>query len=235
MFHQSLEDDANPEIPGLEKGAGIETPSLDPKKRRTIKRAASGKHSRWLTVIPVAHEHFDLSPTEFRDALALRFNRVILKIPAFCDACGVIFNLQHTLDCKKGGLVTLRHNEVRDALGDTASMAYKDVVREPIVREANDSLGMSALIADLGVRGVWQPQTEALFDIRVVDTDAQSYTEHSVEAVLSSAEQAKKTKFTQAAELRRAFFSPFVISVDGLMGCEALSFTKRLSEKLFYR
>ena len=179
----------------MQKGAGIETPTLDPKKRRTIKQAASGKHSRWLTVIPVAHEHFDLFPTEFRDALALRFNRIILKIPAFCDGCGVIFNLQHTLDCKKGGLVTLRHNEVRDAhnevrdaLGDTASMAYKDVVREPIVREANDSLGMSALIADLGVRGVWQPQTEALFDIRVVDTDAQSYTEHSVEAVLSSAE-----------------------------------------------
>ena len=67
-------------------------------------------------------------------------------------------------------------------------MAYKDVVREPIVREANDSLGMPALIADLGVRGVWQPQTEALFDIRVVDTDAQSYTERSVEVVLSSAE-----------------------------------------------
>ena len=60
------------------------------------------------------------------------------------------FNLQHALDCKKGGLVTLRHNEVRDALGDIASMAYKDVVREPIVREANDSLGMPALIADLG-------------------------------------------------------------------------------------
>ena len=93
------------------------------------------------------------------------------------------FNLQHARDCKKGGLVTLRHNEVRDALGDIASMAYKDVVREPIVREANDSLGMPALIADLGVRGVWQPQTE-LFDIRVVDTDAQSYTERSVEAVL---------------------------------------------------
>ena len=44
--------------------------SLDPKKRHTIKRAGSGKHSSWLTVIPVAHEHFDLSPTKFRDALA---------------------------------------------------------------------------------------------------------------------------------------------------------------------
>ena len=100
--------------------------------------------------------------------------------------------MQHALDCKKGGLVTLRHNEVRGALGDIASMAYKDVVRDPIVREAKDSLGMPALIADLGVRGVCQPQTEALFDIRVVDTDAQSYTERSVEAVLLSAERLKR-------------------------------------------
>ena len=44
-------------------------------------------------------------------------------------------------------------------------------------------------MADLSVRGVWQPQTEALF---VVDTDAQSYASRSVNAVLASAERQKK-------------------------------------------
>ena len=33
----------------------------------------------------------------------------------------------------------------------------------------------TALVADLGVRGVWQPQTMALLDIRIVDTDASSH------------------------------------------------------------
>ena len=33
-----------------------------------------------------------------------------------------------------------RHNEVRDALGDLASLVYKDVIREPIVQEANDAV-----------------------------------------------------------------------------------------------
>ena len=28
---------------------------------------------------------------------------------------------------------------------------------------------------DLGVCGVWQPQAEALFDFKVIDTDASSY------------------------------------------------------------
>ena len=44
---------------------------------------------------------------------------------------------------------------------------------EPVV--ADDCTDGETLIADLGVRGVWSPQSEALFDIRVIDTDAQSY------------------------------------------------------------
>ena len=42
---------------------------------------------------------------------------------------------------------------------------------------------------NLGARGVWEPQAMALFDIRVVDTDAKSYSSHSPAAVLASAEE----------------------------------------------
>ena len=70
---------------------------------------------------------------------------------------------------------------MRDVLGDLAAIVYKDVVREPIVQEADDSSGRPTLIADLSIR---QPQTVALLDVRVVDTDAQSYASHSVDAVL---------------------------------------------------
>ena len=31
------------------------------------------------------------------------------------------------------------------------------------------------MVADLAIRGVWQPQCEGIFDIRVVDTDGLSY------------------------------------------------------------
>ena len=44
-------------------------------KNRAVKRAVHSKASIWLTVIPVSHHHFDLSPTEFRDALAQRYHR----------------------------------------------------------------------------------------------------------------------------------------------------------------
>ena len=67
-----------------------------------------------------------------------------------------------------------------------------------MVRETDESNNTTALIADLGIQGVWQPQTEALLDIHVVDTDAQSYLHRPLEAVLSSAERAKQRKYSEA-------------------------------------
>ena len=60
---------------------------------------------------------------------------------------------------------------MRDALGDIAAMAYNEVIREPVMIVADVAGG---LIADLGVKCVWQSQTEA-FDIRVIDADAHFY------------------------------------------------------------
>ena len=128
-------------------------------------------------------------------------------------------------------MVTQRHNEIRDALGDLVAMGFKEVVREPIVKEADDSVDSPALIADLSARGVWQPQTVALLDVRV---DAQSYTNRLVSAVLSSAELEKKNKYTAAAESRRASFTPFVVSFDGVFGREVTCFLKRVAERLSF-
>ena len=74
-------------------------------------------------------------------------------------------------------MITHRHNEVRDAFGDLASLVWASVVKEPVVHDS--SAGADTLIADLCVWGVWETQTEALFDIKVVDTDAWSYRAHS--------------------------------------------------------
>jgi hypothetical protein len=104
-----------------------------------------------------------------------------------------------------------------------------------VVRESDDARNIPALIADLSVRGVWQAQTTALFDIRVVDTDALSYLNRTVTSVLTSAETAKKAKYHQACEQRRASFTPFVVSVVGMLAKEAKFFLKRLSETLAER
>lgn len=66
--------------------------------------------------------------------------------------------MQHALDCMVGGLVIQRHNEL--ALAILLQRCGR------IVREAEKNVGDSRLRLDLGVRGVWQPQAEALFDFK---------------------------------------------------------------------
>ena len=91
---------------------------LDPMQQRAVKRAKSEKISSWLNVVSAARHQFDLSAQEFRDALAIRYQKQLLGIPPQCDGCSAPFDLAHALSCRKGGLVTQRHNEVRDAFGD---------------------------------------------------------------------------------------------------------------------
>ena len=63
------------------------------------------------------------------------------------------------------------------------------IVKEPVIREADPENTSDGLLADLAVRGLWYLQAEALIDIRA---DAESYRHHSVEAVIKLAEIEKK-------------------------------------------
>ena len=96
------------------------------------------KKSGWLSVHPIAHHHFNLSAVKFRDALALHFHKLLLKMPEQCDGCGVPFTFCYALDCRVGGLVSQHHNEIRDLLGDISAMVHKEVLHEPVVRESNE-------------------------------------------------------------------------------------------------
>jgi hypothetical protein len=205
---------------------------MDAMRVRVIQRAIDERTSSWLNVLPIERNGFDLTADEFRDALAIRYRRPLLRCPTQCDGCGAQFSMQHALACKKGGLVTRRHNEIRDVVGDLAALAWKDVHREPVVREASDDENLPALVADLAVRGAWQPQRMALLDIRVTDTDATSYASQPVRSVLAKAESEKKRKYGAVCEQRHASFTPFVISVDGALGREANAFVHRLVDHL---
>ena len=78
-----------------------------------------------------------------------------------------------------------------------------------MVVKAEDQQG-ETLIADLCVCGAWLPQAEALFDIRVVDTDFQSYLCYAPIRVLLNAEVEKKNKYREACAARFIHFTPYV-------------------------
>ena len=122
--------------------------------------------------MPLARSQFDLSAQEFRNGLAVHYKKPLLSLSSVCDRCRAPFSIEHALDCCFGGLVTLRHNEVHDALVTLLPWYWSPVVEEPVMHDG--SAGANTSIADLCVRGISEPQTEALFNIRVVDTDARS-------------------------------------------------------------
>ena len=134
------------------------------------------------------------------------------------------------MDCKKGGLVTLRHNEIRDVLYDVSSLAWSQVIKEPLVKEAQD--GSDALIGDISIRGVWQPQSTTILDVRVVDSDAPSYVRKPPLQILKTAEREKKSKYQEACNSIHSSFTPLCMTVDGLLAPETNFFLKRLADRL---
>ena len=75
-----------------------------------------GKTGGWLTVLPNVMNGSILSDLEFRDGLRLCYAMPLQNLPTHCDGCNAKCNIDHALNCKKGGLVIARHNEVKDEL-----------------------------------------------------------------------------------------------------------------------
>lgn len=201
---------------------------------RSVFKTSKCKSSGWLSVLPLQKQHFDLSPCEFRDALAIRYKRKPVEMPSACDGCGCSnFSLEHALSCKTGGLITRRHNEVRDVFGELMTTAWGNCIKEPIITEADGT--SPGLRGDLACRGVWEPQRVALFDVRVIDTDAPSYVSRPVSNVLTSAEQEKQRKYLEACEQRHATFTPLVCTADALLAPQMTAFVKLMAERLAER
>ena len=86
--------------------------------------------STWLTVLPLKDLSFTLNKQEFRDSLCLRYGWDIPTMPHFCR-CGQRNSIDHTLICKKGGYVSMRHNNLRDLNAELQREVCRDVVVEP--------------------------------------------------------------------------------------------------------
>ena len=57
-------------------------PRFSQHQQRTILRVKDNKLSTWLTIVPLAKNHFDLSAQEFWDGLALRYKKVLSPPPS---------------------------------------------------------------------------------------------------------------------------------------------------------
>jgi hypothetical protein len=81
------------------------------------------KTGGWLTVLPNVMNGSILSYLKFRDGIRLLYAIMLQNLPTHCDGCQVKCNIDHALNCKKGGLVITCHNKVKDELGFLATLA----------------------------------------------------------------------------------------------------------------
>ena len=92
--------------------------------QRTCRLQRATKTGAWLTVQPSTVNGTELGAQEWRDTLFLRYGLDLPDLHTYCDVCNAKLKICHTLDCKRGDIVTARHNELRDGVTDLTGKAF---------------------------------------------------------------------------------------------------------------
>ena len=91
-------------------------------------------------------------------------------------------DIQHAMSCKKGGYVTIRHNDLRDLTANLLTKVCKDVnvkpqllpVRSETFNNRTASTSSESRV-DIKSRVFWVRGQQAFFDVRVFDPNVNRY------------------------------------------------------------
>ena len=151
------------------------------------------------------------------------------------------FNIDHALSCSHGGYLGLRHNEVRDLLGELLDETCSNVCLEPVLKPIDgEQLRRSTNTADdarldIKAGGFWSANRHecAYFDDRVFYPHAHSYRHRTLEQLYRSHEQDKRRDYEdRVRNVERGTFTPLVFSATGGADPAATTFLKRLADKV---
>ena len=212
--------------------------SAPPGTQRILDVASEKGSSVWLTALPLKEQGFNLNKKEFRDAVKLRYDWPIDDIPSIC-VCGDTFTVDHAMICKRGGFVIMRHNELRDLEAELLNIVCNDVQVEPVLQDiSGEQLNGGSNRApdarlDIRVRGFWECQRSAFFDVRVCHPNADSYKDLELRQVYKIHENEKKRLYARRVlEIEQGTFTPLVFTTTGGMGKECMRYHSRLAELL---
>ena len=212
---------------------------LSPEKLKLLDAITEKGASNWLNSLPLKDHDFHLDKQTFWDTIRLRYGIELSKLPDVC-VCDANFSVEHALNCKKGGFISTRHNDVRDFTAELLSEVCNDVAVEPMLtpltgenlkyrtanREDNARLDVSA-------RGVWMRGSKAYFDVKVFNPLAKTYSTQTLKAAHKSNENMKKRLYAERIiNVEHGTFTPLVFSCLGGMSVECAHFFNRLADKL---
>ena len=130
------------------------------------------------------------------------------------------------MSCKKGGFVSVRHNDLRDLTTNMLSKVCKDVEIEPKLTALTDEVFGSRTAnttnearLDIRARGVWERGQQLFLDLRVFDPNTCPYCNKSLQQCHVMKEQEKKRIDNERVlQLEHDMFTQSVFPVCGSMG-----------------
>ena len=205
------------------------------KLKKCIEHAQEKGSGIWLTALPLQRFGYVLNKQEFRDAICLRYEWRIPNTPSYCS-CGTKNDVDHILNCKLGGFVNMRHNNIRDLEATILKPICRDVRIEPALLPIGCTGTESTNIADkasadVSAVGVWSPMERTFLDVRVTHLNSPSYEGLTSEEIYKKHEDSKKREYNdRIMHVEKASFSPLVFSTTGGMGTECSRYHKRIAE-----
>ena len=187
-----------------------------------------------------------LSATKFRDFLCARYNVSTLNLQSHCEGCVTAFRVTHTLSCSIGGLIIACQKKICDKLLDPYRHDFnsESVYAEPLIhqgrtRSEQDICQGSDKNKDtrggMMIRGLWDCQVDAIIDVKLGDAEADTYKYEPMTSILTRWENIKKHKHGKHYHDQGNHFSLFALSVDGMLGREALVVLSKLSQVMVYK
>ena len=212
---------------------------LDPRRAKIYEAITEKGASSWLNSLPLKDHDFHLDKQTFWDSIHLRYGIDLNRLPIKC-VCNADFSVEHALNCKLGGFVSTRHNEVRDFTAQILSEVCKDVTVEPLLTpltgetlKYKTSNTEDHARLDVSARGVWIRGNKAYFDVKVFNPLARSYSNQTLKAAHKSNENAKKRLYMERViNVEHGTFTPLVFTCLGGMSVECAHFFNRVSDKL---
>jgi len=212
---------------------------LDGASLRLLNCVSEPSTSNWLTALPLKDHGFHLDKRSFWDALFIRYNLPLDKLPSNC-VCGSTFHLDHALTCKRGGFIAVRHNDIRDLTAKLLTQVCHDVKLEPALQPLTGEIFAQKSATtddearvDISARGFWVRGQVAFFYVRAFSPLAKVHVNRDLKSIYSSQEKEKKRRYNhRIIQIEMATFTPLVFSCMGGMSRETQRFYSQLAEKL---
>ena len=146
-------------------------------------------------------------------------------------------NVTHALNCKKGGFVIIRHNNVRDFEANLLRKVCNDVETEPKLQplsgEQTSGLTGDEARPDIRARGIWRPGQNGYFDVRITNLNADSQKHLKSDRIYSKHEREKKGQYNnRIMNVEHGTFTPLIFSTTGGVGPECSMFHKYIADRI---